>query len=88
MTAALAKSDTAVMLDANRRPEEATAQSGVRARARSLCSACRQVFGMPDYERYLAHAAERHPGAPVLTRSDFFVKAIERKYGKGGARCC
>ena len=43
---------------------------------------------MPDYERYLAHAAERHPGAPVLTQSDFFVQAIERKYGKGGARCC
>jgi uncharacterized short protein YbdD (DUF466 family) len=43
---------------------------------------------MPDYERYLAHAAERHPGMPVLTRSDFFVQAIERKYGKGGARCC
>ena len=43
---------------------------------------------MPDYERYLRHAAERHPGAPVLTRSDFFVQAIERKYGKGGARCC
>ena len=43
---------------------------------------------MPDYERYLAHAAERHPGAPVLTRNDYFVQAIERKYGKGGMRCC
>jgi uncharacterized short protein YbdD (DUF466 family) len=43
---------------------------------------------MPDYERYLAHAAERHPGTPVLTRGDYFVQAIERKYGTGGARCC
>ncbi len=43
---------------------------------------------MPDYERYLAHAAERHPGAPLLSRGDFFVKAVERKYGTGGARCC
>jgi uncharacterized short protein YbdD (DUF466 family) len=88
MTAALTKSETAVVLDTNHRSEEATAPSGIRARARSLCSACRQVFGMPDYERYLAHAAERHPGVPVLTRNDFFVQAIERKYGKGGARCC
>jgi uncharacterized short protein YbdD (DUF466 family) len=88
MTGALGKSDMAAMLDMNRPSDEATAQSGLRARARNLCSACRQVFGMPDYERYLAHAAERHPGLPVLTRSDFFVQAIERKYGKGGARCC
>jgi uncharacterized short protein YbdD (DUF466 family) len=44
---------------------------------------------MPDYERYLTHAAARHPGGPVLTRGDFFAQAIERKYGKGGgARCC
>jgi uncharacterized short protein YbdD (DUF466 family) len=43
---------------------------------------------MPDYERYLAHAAERHPGAPVLARGEFCAQAIERKYGAGGARCC
>jgi uncharacterized short protein YbdD (DUF466 family) len=88
MTAALEKGGAATVLDINRSSIEATAQGGFRERARNLCSACRQVFGMPDYERYLTHAAERHPGAPVLTRSDFFVQAIERKYGKGGARCC
>ena len=43
---------------------------------------------MPDYERYLGHAGERHPGVPVLTRGDFFRQAIDRKYGKGGMRCC
>lgn len=68
--------------------EATTAEGGLYQRARSLCSACRQVFGIPDYERYLAHASARHPGAPVLTRGDFFVRAIERKYAKGGARCC
>ena len=63
--------------------------AGLGPRWRGLCSACRQVFGMPDYERYLTHAAVRHPGGPVLTRGDFFAQAIERKYGKGGgARCC
>jgi uncharacterized short protein YbdD (DUF466 family) len=61
---------------------------GLRLRLRSLCSACRQVFGMPDYDRYLAHAAVRHPGAPVLTRGEFFDQAIARKYAGGGARCC
>ena len=80
--------DRAAELEVNRSASGAPAQGGFRERARNLCSACRQVFGMPDYERYLAHAAQRHPGAPVLTQSDFFVQAIERKYGKGGARCC
>jgi uncharacterized short protein YbdD (DUF466 family) len=46
------------------------------------------LFGIPDYERYLAHAAEHHPGAAVLSRRDFCAQAIERKYGKSGPRCC
>jgi uncharacterized short protein YbdD (DUF466 family) len=49
---------------------------------------CRQIFGIPDYERYLAHAAARHPGAPVLSRREFCAQAIERKYGTRGPRCC
>jgi len=60
----------------------------LRLRWRSLCTTCRQVFGMPDYERYLAHATARHSDAPVLTRSEYFEQAIERRYGGGGARCC
>ena len=73
----------------NAAPDKGDTSVGLRERARHLCSACRQVFGMPDYERYLSHAAARHPGAPVLTRGDFFAQAIERKYGSGGGvRCC
>lgn len=79
---------TVANTDASRALEDAATQEGLRARVRYLCSACRQVFGMPDYDRYLAHATARHPGAPVLTRGDYFAQAIERKYGKGGARCC
>lgn len=67
---------------------EAGTQHWLGQRTRSLCAACRQVFGIPDYERYLAHAAVKHPGAPVLSREAFCIQAIERKYGKGGARCC
>ena len=48
----------------------------------------RRVFGIPDYERYLAHAALRHPGQPVLSRRAFCAQAIEHKYGNRGARCC
>jgi uncharacterized short protein YbdD (DUF466 family) len=65
-----------------------TRSAGLLDRMRDARSVCRQMFGIPDYERYLAHAAEHHPGAPVLSRRDFCAQAIERKYGNGGARCC
>jgi uncharacterized short protein YbdD (DUF466 family) len=78
----------ALALETPAAPVEAAAQGGLWGRARSLCSSCRQVFGIPDYERYLAHAAVWHASGPVLTQRDFFAQAIERRYGKGGARCC
>lgn len=61
---------------------------GMFERVRGIRQVCRQLFGIPDYERYLAHAAEHHPGAPVLSRREFYAQAIERKYGKSGPRCC
>lgn len=64
------------------------AKSGLREYARVLRQGCRQVFGVPDYERYLTHMAAHHPGEPLLSRRDFFVQAIDRKYGKSGPRCC
>ncbi|HXX85559.1 MAG TPA: YbdD/YjiX family protein [Casimicrobiaceae bacterium] len=54
----------------------------------ALRQACRQIVGIPDYERYLAHMAEHHPGEPVLSRKEYFVRAIDRKYGRSGPRCC
>ncbi len=46
------------------------------------------MFGIPDYERYTAHMAAKHPGEPLLSRRDFFAQSIDRKYGKSGPRCC
>jgi uncharacterized short protein YbdD (DUF466 family) len=46
------------------------------------------MFGIPDYERYLAHVAVHHPGEPVLSWREFFDRSIDRKYGKSGPRCC
>jgi uncharacterized short protein YbdD (DUF466 family) len=47
-----------------------------------------QIFGIPDYARYLAHAAAHHPGEPTLSRRDFSARAIEHKYSRAGPRCC
>jgi uncharacterized short protein YbdD (DUF466 family) len=68
--------------------EVSATKEAVSGRAHGIRQICRQLFGIPDYERYLAHALARHPGAPVLSRRDFCSQAIERKYGKSGPRCC
>ena len=47
-----------------------------------------QIFGIPDYERYLAHVAAHHPGEAPLNRRDFSARAIERKYSRAGPKCC
>jgi uncharacterized short protein YbdD (DUF466 family) len=62
--------------------------TGLRAYAHRLRQGCRQVFGIPDYERYVEHHAEQHPDQPLLSRRDFFAQSIDRKYGKSGPRCC
>lgn len=56
--------------------------------ARTLHRAYLQVFGIPDYERYLSHMASHHPGDPLLSRREFCARAIDRKYTRNGSRCC
>ena len=46
------------------------------------------IFGVPDYEAYLRHMGERHPGKPVLTREQFARDSIDRRYGGMRGRCC
>ena len=60
----------------------------LRAHARALRQGWLQVFGIPDYGRYLAHRALHHPGEGVLSRREFFAQAIDRKYSRNGPRCC
>jgi len=56
--------------------------------ARTMRGACAQMFGIPDYERYIEHMAFRHPCDPLLSRREFFIWAIDRKYSRNGPRCC
>ena len=65
-----------------------TRPMGLRNRAHMVFAGLRQVFGIPDYERYLAHMAAHHSDEPVLTRRDFFARSIDRKYSRSGPRCC
>ena len=64
------------------------APDGAQSRMSKFRQACRQVFGIPDYERYLEHCATHHPGEKPLSRGEFFARSIDHKYGKSGPRCC
>jgi uncharacterized short protein YbdD (DUF466 family) len=46
----------------------------------------RAVSGDDAYERYLAHHARAHPGAP-LSRRAFYAQREAAKWG-GISRCC
>ncbi len=56
--------------------------------ARTMRGVCTQMFGIPDYERYIGHMALRHPSEPLLSRREFFIWSIDRKYCRNGPRCC
>jgi uncharacterized short protein YbdD (DUF466 family) len=87
----MSKSDVERLAAPTQTPEDsAGAPSGARFGefARAVRQGARQIFGIPDYERYLAHRAEHHPGEPVLSKREFFAQAIDRKYCKSGPRCC
>jgi uncharacterized short protein YbdD (DUF466 family) len=57
--------------------------------ARRALSIIKTVFGMPDYDRYVEHRRECHPGVPVLSPSEFYAEHLKRRYEGGGpTRCC
>ena len=59
-----------------------------RRTLRAVRRGYRQMFGIPDYERYLEHMALHHPGEPVRSRRQFCAEAIEHRYAGKGPRCC
>ena len=56
--------------------------------AAELARAARLALGLPDYDTYVAHRRERHPGEPVMSYEEFFRARVAAKYGKGSTRCC
>ncbi len=56
---------------------------------RRLIEAAHLMVGLPDYRRYAAHRALRHPGEPVMSRSEFVLERLNRRLGgTGPGRCC
>ena len=50
--------------------------------------ALRLVLGAPDYERYVAHVRDAHPGCVPLTRVQFERERLDARYTRPGSRCC
>jgi uncharacterized short protein YbdD (DUF466 family) len=53
-----------------------------------LLAALRHITGMPDYARYLAHMAEKHPDRRPVSEREFFEQYVNARYGDGASRCC
>ena len=61
---------------------------GLRETARKVAAVVRRIVGVPDYERYLTHVRECHPGDVAMSREEFERARLEDKYSKPGQRCC
>ena len=60
----------------------------LRSRIEHVGAIVRRIIGAPDYDRYLAHVALRHPGDTPLDRETFARDALARRYDQPGSRCC
>lgn len=67
------------------RPLSAARVAGLLGRA---AWAVRRVIGAPDYERYVAHVRNAHPGTAPLSRDAFARDVLARRYERPGSRCC
>jgi len=65
-----------------------SASSDLRIRLAGIGTLLRRIIGAPDYERYLAHVASRHPGVTPLSRDAFARDVLARRYERPGSRCC
>lgn len=57
----------------------------------AVARTARLMVGVPDYETYVAHRHQVHPGEPVMTYEEFFRERQSSRYGENGgkiSRCC
>lgn len=56
-----------------------------------LVRGARLMVGVPDYQNYLRHLQQQHPGQTPMSYAEFFNERQEARYGsKDGrvGRCC
>ncbi|MFL6676194.1 MAG: YbdD/YjiX family protein [Massilia sp.] len=56
---------------------------------RYLGQSMRLMVGLPEYDTYLAHMEQTHPGQPVMSYEEFFRERQQARYGSGkSGGCC
>ena len=55
---------------------------------RYLGQSLRLMVGVPEYDAYVEHMANAHPGQPVMSYERFFRERQEARYGGKVSRCC
>jgi uncharacterized short protein YbdD (DUF466 family) len=58
-----------------------------RRLAGCCCDLARGAAGSHAYDQYLAHQRTHHPGAPALSREEFFRREFTARW-EGIRRCC
>ncbi|MFL0587116.1 YbdD/YjiX family protein [uncultured Sphingomonas sp.] len=53
-----------------------------------VAETARLMVGLPDYDTYCRHMADRHPERKPMTHAEFFRDRQQARYGSGGGRCC
>jgi uncharacterized short protein YbdD (DUF466 family) len=53
-----------------------------------LAAVVRRMIGVPDYETYLVHMRQRHPGCTPMDRKTFERERLTARYKATGSRCC
>ncbi len=53
-----------------------------------ITAIARALMRVPDYNQYLTHQSLHHPGAPLLTRAEFFAQRQSARFGHGSTHCC
>jgi uncharacterized short protein YbdD (DUF466 family) len=46
------------------------------------------ISNLPDYQAYVKHVQEKHPGQEPPTEKEFFEELLANKYGPNAKRCC
>ena len=62
--------------------------SGLRSGLRRCVAVLRAIVGVPDYERYVTHMRATHPGAAILSPTEFFAVRQRERFERPGGKCC
>ncbi|WP_382285912.1 YbdD/YjiX family protein [Heyndrickxia sporothermodurans] len=47
------------------------------------------IFGLPNYQNYVAHRKRKHPNEPIMSEKEYYMYALKERYESGKVnRCC